>query len=102
MGLSSIEKLFENVGIIRGGILLLKAPDAIKLISKCENENIKILGIDAFHIAEDKTLPVQFYSEDFSLLNDQVEDLANYLKAKNFLENHSHLDLHFEIIIDDL
>jgi hypothetical protein len=58
MGMDIIEKEFKNKAIIRGNTFLFQGTDAVEVIKKCEELNIKILGVEAFEIYESKIKPI--------------------------------------------
>ncbi len=94
-----IEKQFHNKGILRGGILLLKAPDALEFVMRCRDNSIKILGIDAFIIANDKTQPLLEHSIDFSAFLGGSK-ISVFNEASEFLNERMNSDLYFEIVVD--
>ena len=93
--LNQIEKVFINKAIVRGGIHLFYTEDALKLIKKCREANIKILGIDSFIVSETTTQPLAEYSIDFSTQNSSTE---NWREAEKFILDKQTKGFLFEIV----
>lgn len=51
------EKEFSNKAIIWGNNFLFQKTDAVDVIKKCKELNIKILGVESFEIFENKRTP---------------------------------------------
>jgi hypothetical protein len=94
--MNSVELLFKNKAIVRGGLLLFSKNDAVQFVWECQKENIKILGIDSFKIIADKIQPSLENSCDFSKTN----ETKNYDKAVDFITKRSD-EFYFEITSDD-
>jgi hypothetical protein len=92
-----IEKEFEKVATVRGGISLFKPSDALNLIKRCHNLNRKILGIDSFRITEQTTQPFLEHSIDFSFIN---ASSGNWLEAEKFILEREHEGLVFEVVYE--
>ncbi|PIH55324.1 colicin E5-related ribonuclease [Paenibacillus sp. LK1] len=78
---------------IRGGLYLYNFSDAIDLITYCKDNNLSILGIDAFIISKDKTQPVSEHSIDYSVSSQN----GNWDKAITFLQSKSSLNHMYEV-----
>jgi hypothetical protein len=52
------EKEISNKAIILGNTLLFQRTDAVDVIKKCKELNIKILGVESFEINEKKRKPL--------------------------------------------
>jgi hypothetical protein len=90
-----IYKALYDKAIVRGNLLFFHPNEAVLLIKKCEKENRKILGIDAFRITETTTQPVSEHSIDFSGIGD-----GNWKESIEFIKARSTIGLVFEIVID--
>lgn len=64
--LNRIEEQFFNRFLNRDGILLISKINAISMVRMCLQENIQILGIDEFWIANNAIQPSLENSVDFS------------------------------------
>lgn len=91
---NNFEEVLLDRAVIRGGLHLYRCCDAMMLVSLCNENNIQVLGIDAFFISNGKTHPKMGNSIDLSFYN-LIE--ANNI-AYRFLEKQAGLDLLFEII----
>ncbi|MBU5351368.1 hypothetical protein KQI74_03690 [Paenibacillus barcinonensis] len=78
---------------VRGGLYLYNFSDAIDLITYCKDNNLSILGIDAFIISKDKTQPVSEHSVDYS---DSSQN-GNWDNAITFLQSKSSLNHMYEV-----
>ncbi|KLU54350.1 hypothetical protein CXK86_15075 [Paenibacillus sp. BGI2013] len=79
---------------IRGGLYLYSFSDAIDLITYCKDNNLSILGIDAFIISKDKTQPVSEHSVDYSA----SQQNGNWDRAITFIQSKSSLNHMYEVI----
>ena len=94
--MNNIEMKFRERGVIRGGILFLRAENAIDMIEQCQIENFAILGVDGFIIKENSTQPVMEHSIDLSNKANECWDVA-----RHFLISKKFEDLFFEVVIAD-
>jgi len=94
--MNTVELLFKDKAIIRGGLMLFSKNDAVKFVRECQKEKIKILGIDSFKIIGEKIQPSLENSVDFSKTN----ETANYDGAVDFIKSRSE-EFYFEITSDD-
>ena len=91
-----IEKEFIPFAEIRGETLLLPFNYAIEFINRCEQKNIKILGIDGFFLTNNITRPSMEDSIDLS----SAKNDKSYKIAKLFIKKRQNKNTHFEIVID--
>lgn len=75
--------------IARGSIRLFTKQNALLLLTLLKNDGMKLLGIDAFILHEDKTQPSLEHSIDFSTKEFQgkYEQDEIYRMAKEHVEN---------------
>ena len=92
MKLTDIQIRYLDVGLLRGGIFLLKATDGLRFVDECERSGINILGIDGFNVFGEKIQPLQEHSFD---LYGQTE--KNHCIAREFLMKRADLNIWFEI-----
>lgn len=90
---------FEDKGLRRGGILLLRPNIAILFVKECMDVGVRILGIDAFRIGEDFVQPVIEHSVDFTGKKRYHPKMA-YGKSLEILEDLLDSELFFEIIYE--
>jgi hypothetical protein len=64
--LSRVEQEFLEAGQVRGGILFLPQVEAIRLVKRCSELGIEVLGVDSFILTEQTTQPVMEQSIDLS------------------------------------
>ena len=99
MILNKIEQSFAKKAIIRGGVFLLKWNDAVEFINACQNERIRILGVDAFFLSEDRTQPSMEHGADFTAKPyNNEKDVGTHDVARMMVERAK--DMYFEIVID--
>lgn len=90
-----IEKEFRHKAILSGGIFMFNPSDALDVIKRCYESNIRITGIDAFVVTESSIQPVPEQSMDYSYTRE-----GNWLDAENFIKERLNSDLVFEIVYD--
>ena len=91
----NISEFVLKNAIIRYGIVLFDANNAIEFINLCKKGNLTILGIDAFLLYEDgKIQPVLEHSIDFSY--DVSGDI--WCKASEFIKSKK-TPYHYEIVL---
>lgn len=95
--MTDIEQEFRAKGEQRGGVLLLNPADAIDMVRRCREENVRILGLDAFILKEKTVQPVMAESIDYG---DQVEIDDRWSHAEAFLNARDGKGLHFEVVAD--
>lgn len=94
MTFDSFEKSLSDRAIKRGGLLLYRHNDALQLVEHCNQNNVRILGIDAFFVLDGKTHPKIEHSIDLSDCNIMQANAIAY----QFLQKRSALDLVYEIV----
>ena len=92
-----IELAFRERGVVRGGILFLRADDAVGLTEAARQRGIRVLGVDAFRLSDDATQPLMQHSVDFSP-ESRESDL--WTKASDFIRRQP-TDLFFEVGLGD-
>ena len=55
--MTKIEDEFRDVGVIRGMTLMLKPSDAVAFVRRCRELQVKVLGLDAFHLTDTTRQP---------------------------------------------
>ncbi|MCL6600923.1 MAG: hypothetical protein K6T81_19635 [Alicyclobacillus macrosporangiidus] len=96
--MDEIELELSKRGIKRGGTYLLSPSDALDVVKRCRELNIRILGIDAFKLTDHTTQPVLEHSVDFSLTQDTGK--GSWFEAETFIKERFHLGLMFEIVCE--
>ncbi len=91
---NNFEDVLLDRAVTRGGLHLYRCCDAMLLVSLCNENNIQVLGIDAFFISNGNTHPKMENSIDLSSYN-LIE--ANRI-AYRFLEKQTGIDLLFEVV----
>jgi len=94
--MNSIELMFLDKSIKRGGVVSYPKKDALDFVKECRNQSIRILGIDGFYITETYTQPSLEDSVDYSRLEANVV----YDLAIAFLKDRPD-ELYFEIVCDE-
>jgi hypothetical protein len=92
-----IELAFRVRGVVRGGILFLRADDAVGLTEAARQTGVRVLGVDAFRLSDDATQPLMQHSVDFSS-ESRESDL--WTKASDFIRRQP-TDLFFEVVLGD-
>jgi hypothetical protein len=92
-----IELAFRERGVVRGGILFLRADDAVGLTEAARQTGVRVLGVDAFRLSDDATQPLMQHSVDFSS-ESRESDL--WTKASDFIRRQP-TDLFFEVVLGD-
>jgi hypothetical protein len=90
-----IDKELYEKAVLRGNLMFFHSNEALILIMRCENQNRKILGIDAFRITESTTQPVSEHSIEFSDTN-----VGNWKESIEFIEKRKTAGLLFEVVVD--
>ena len=93
--MKSIERRFAARGVLRGGLLLLRARDALDMVRRCREEGIEVLALDSFKLTEQTTQPLMEQSVDLST----PDTRDAWAKAEAFLDARADADLHFEVVI---
>jgi hypothetical protein len=96
MNLTEIEREFESVAAIRGGVCLLSGLDAMRFIEQCERHGVDIEGIEGFKMYGERIQPWQEHSMDL-----QGKREGNQSIAKEFIQSRLNCDLWFEVVTSD-
>ena len=96
MKLTQVEKRFENLALIRGGVFLLSPADAMQFVNTCKEQGIAVLGVEGFKVCGETIQPFQEHSLDFAGV---IED--SHEATVQFLQDRKDTGLWFEIITDD-
>ena len=96
MTADQLEAAFRSKGEVRGGILFLRARDALTLIESAHKHHIRVLGIDAFRLSADATQSLMEHSIEFAKL--KTED--TWAAATDFLRRYDGSELRLEVVLD--
>lgn len=91
----SIAAEFASRGILRGGILLLDADQALAMIGRARELAVPVLGIDGFWITEDATQPDIGHSIDLG------GGASSWAEAVAFVNERAETGLMFEVVADE-
>ena len=92
-----IETAFRTRGVVRGGILFLRAADAIALVEAARQKGVRVLGIDAFRLGADFTQPLMEHSVDLS----SHKTADTWTVASDFVRRQNG-DLFFEVVLEKI
>lgn len=92
-----VEAKFLKKAIIRGGVHMYNAPDAIDVISMCEQHGWPIVGIDSFIVTENQTRPLIDHMLDCSVTRNEN---GYWYEAKQFVKERADFGYYFEIVYD--
>jgi hypothetical protein len=96
MKLTELECRFAAVGIVRGGIFLLRPLDAIRLIDESEKAGVPVLGAEGFRVIGEKIQPLQEHSIDL-----YGNENNSHAVLRRFVGDRSDLDIWFEVGIPE-
>jgi len=96
--MKDVEREFQSVGQRRGGVLFLTPNDAIHMVNRAREENIRVLGIDGFFLRPSETEPSLEHSIDLSLPGQSPAD--SWEVAQRFLERYLNSSMHFEVVLE--
>ncbi|MGH9352380.1 MAG: hypothetical protein ACRD2G_09495, partial [Terriglobia bacterium] len=96
-----IKDEFHGSGTIRGGLLLLRPNDALRLVQRCCEQDIKVLGVDGFILTACTTQPSMEQSIDLSDLEGIRNPVNCWERAEVFLKERETTDLFFEVVLDE-
>jgi hypothetical protein len=82
-----------------GGLLLLAADDALAFVERAASENLPVLGIDGFSLAQDQTESLIENIADFSAA--VLAGNGCWQDAATFIQEHRGGGLVFEIVLGD-
>jgi|SRR5208282_26979 len=97
----SIENEFSAVGIKRGGLLVLRPNDAIKMVRRCRERHVRILGIEAFILTDNTTQPHMEQSLNMSDIEIRNCPMNCWDLAETFLGERVEFNLHFEMVLEE-
>lgn len=97
--MSRIQDEFLDKSVIEGFPPILNAKDAISLVRICKTKNVKVLGIDGFHVFGQSIQPDMEESVDFSSTRKKISDC--WSEAEKFLVTRKNSELYFEVVIDE-
>ena len=80
---------------------MLRPADAIRLVQRCRDSGIEILGIDGFILTPTTTQPTMEHSIDLSGSRRTATSAENWTMAERFLSERLATDLFFEVVLDD-
>ena len=95
MHLDWIEKQFEAVGKVVGGVFLLPPQEALRFVEVCEQAGVAILGVEGFKWFGERIQPQQEHS--FDLLG-PTEGSHEY--THRFIAERIDSELWFEVVAD--
>ncbi len=96
MNLTHIEKEFQPVARIVGGIYLLSDGDALRFVDRCEQDRVDILGVEGFRFLEGRIQPLQEHSFDIERLVS-----SNHVMTRQFIAQRIGRGLWFEVVTSD-
>jgi hypothetical protein len=98
--MSTIEDEFREAGVMRGGVLLLRPNDAIRMVQRPREQRILVLGLDGFVVTDSTTQPILEESIDLSNLINRPNTTCWEI-AEQFLNDRKSSNLFFEVVIDE-
>jgi len=99
--MARVEDEFRPVGVIKGGLLMLRPSDALKMVHRCRERGIGILGIDGFILTATSTQPAMEHSIDLSGSRKPASIVDGWDRAERFIAERAATDLFFEIVTDE-
>ena len=96
MKLTQLEKLFEDLALIRGGVFLLSPTDAVRFVKTCQEQGIAVLGVEGFKVSGANLQPFQEHSIDFVEMTKDA-----YEATIQFLQDRQETGLWFEVVTGD-
>jgi hypothetical protein len=97
---SEIDAEFNDRVLLRGGLRLYLAADAVNLISRCRDAGVRVLGVDAFLDRLDGLRPSLENSIDFSSQR-HIELLENsWEHAERLVREREASPFLFEVVMD--
>ena len=96
MNREKLEAQFADRGVpYSGGLLVLRADDAIELIRAAERAHVPILGVDGFYISPTETVSPLEHLADFS--TGVAAGRGCWRDAEAFIDSRRALGLTFEV-----
>jgi hypothetical protein len=93
-----IEDEYRDRAVIRGGILMFGAEDALGMVELARELGVAILGIDVFHLTPSTTRPD--VTLDLSVSPPDADKAKSWDVAAQFLRSHGGPDQYFEVVLD--
>ena len=95
-----LQREFASRGVSHtGGLLLLRAPDAIALVNRAAEEGVPILGVDGFFVTATTTEAPVEHIVDFS--SAVAEGHGCWQDAETFIQQRATTGLVFELTLGD-
>ena len=91
-----LDREFAERGIVRGGLLFLRPPDAIAYVRRCAELRVPVLGLDAVRLTSTATQPI--LEESYDATASGVKGNQTWAVAESFLSSREKMDLYFEVI----
>ena len=98
MSAAELEAMFRERGTMRGGVLLLRADDALSLVEMARQQKVKVLGADAFLLRDGATLPLMEHSLDLGTER-TTGDRDIWGRLSDHIRQLRSSDLYFEIVM---
>ncbi|MCL2707439.1 MAG: hypothetical protein FWE97_04700 [Dehalococcoidia bacterium] len=90
----TVAQKFDAIAIKYGIMRLYFYNNAADVITECETQQIKVLGINSFKLSARGIQPFMEYSPDYS----KLEKHQTWGKAREDIFNYSEMDLVFEVV----
>lgn len=90
-----LENRFRSRGVLRGGVLLLPASEALSLVEAAREGAVVVLGVDGFYLGDGATQPALEHSIDLSVVsaaNDSWSTALEFIRSRP-------PGLHFEVVL---
>lgn len=91
-----IEKEFVSKSVRRGTIIVLRPADALRMVLRCRELGIRILGVDGFFVTAAGIQPSMDESIDFCGSTAEY----SWTTAEAFITERSNSNLSFEVVAD--
>jgi hypothetical protein len=97
--MGKIEDEFRERSMVPGRTLIFRPADAIEFVRRCREEQVNVLGVDGFHLAENTIQPDMGESIDLSQPPYRGEDC--WRLAEKFLAERLKSGLYFEVVANE-
>ncbi len=94
-----IEDEYRALSVVPGRMIILSPEHAIALVRRCREKQVKVLGIDGFHITPDAIQPDMGENIDLSRQEYRKHDCWAF--AESFLNARLDSGLFFEVVADE-
>lgn len=95
---NEIEIIFKKYSKYSGNIIVLSPEDALSFLTKAQDKNYVLLGLDGFFLNKEGIRPSQDNSVTYNTNTTSNKDA--FEKAKEFIKKRKNIrDLHFEVVI---